>query len=48
MDPLTIFITALILITLLSLFCILTARPSNLSVNTHSGDSKRQLPERRL
>jgi hypothetical protein len=45
MDPLTIFITAMILITLLSLFYILTA---NVSFNTHSGDSKRQLPERRL
>jgi hypothetical protein len=39
MDPLTIFITAMILITLLSLFYILTARPSNVSLNTHSGDS---------
>jgi hypothetical protein len=48
MDPLTIFITAMILITLLSLFWILTARPSNVSLNTYSGDSKRQLPERRL
>jgi hypothetical protein len=47
-DPLTIFITAMILITLLSLFCISTARPSNVSFNAHSGDSKRQLPERRL
>jgi hypothetical protein len=28
MDPLTIFVTAMILITLLSLFHILTARPS--------------------
>jgi PAS domain-containing protein len=35
-------------ITLLSLFYILTARPSNVSFNTHSGDSKRQSPERRL
>lgn len=48
MDPLTIFITAMILITLLSLFYILTARPINVSFNTHSGDSKHQLPERRL
>jgi hypothetical protein len=48
MDPLTIFVTAMILITLLSLFYILTARPSNVSFSTHSGDSKRQLPERRL
>jgi hypothetical protein len=48
MDPLTIFITAMILVALLSLFHILTARPSNVSFNTHSGDSKRQLPERRL
>jgi hypothetical protein len=47
MDPLTIFITAMILITLLSLFCILTARPSNVSFKIDSGDSKRQLPERR-
>jgi hypothetical protein len=48
MDPLTIFVTAMILITLLSLFYILTARPSNVSFDTHSGDTKRQLPERRL
>jgi hypothetical protein len=48
MDPLTIFMTAMILITLLSLFYILTARPSNVSFNTHNGDSKPQLPERRL
>jgi hypothetical protein len=48
MDPLTIFITAMILITLLSLFCILTARSSNVGFNVHSRDSKRQLPERRL
>jgi hypothetical protein len=48
MDPLTIFITAMILITLLSLFYILTARPSNVSFNTHSGDPTRQLPERQL
>jgi hypothetical protein len=48
MDLLTILITAMILITLLSLFHILSARPSNVSVNTHSGDSKRQLPELRL
>jgi hypothetical protein len=38
----------MILITLLSLFYILTARPSNASFNTHSGDSKRQSPERRF
>jgi hypothetical protein len=48
MDPLTIFISAMILITLLSLFYILTARPSNVSFNPHNGDSKPQLPERRL
>jgi hypothetical protein len=48
MDFLTIFITAMILITLVSLFYILTARPSNVSLNTHSGDSKRQLPQPRL
>jgi hypothetical protein len=48
MDPLTIFITAMILIALLSLFYILTARPSNVSFNTRSGDSERQLPERRF
>jgi hypothetical protein len=47
-DPLTIFITAMILITLLSLFYILTARPMNVSFKTRSDDSKRQLPERRL
>jgi hypothetical protein len=45
MDPLTIFVTAMILITLLSL---LSAQPSNVSFDTHSGDSKRQLPERQL
>jgi hypothetical protein len=48
MDPLTVFITAMILITLLSLFYILTTRPSNVSLNTRSGDSKRQSPEPRL
>jgi hypothetical protein len=48
MEPLTIFIAAIILITLLSLLYILTARSSNVSFDTHSGDSKRQLPERRL
>jgi hypothetical protein len=48
MDPLTIFITAMILITLLSLFYILTARSSNVSFNTHSGDPKRPLLERQL
>jgi hypothetical protein len=48
MEPLTVFITAISLITLLSLFYILTTRSSNVSFNTHSGDSKRQLPERRL
>jgi hypothetical protein len=48
MDPLTMFITVMILITLLSLFCILNARPSNGSFNAQSGDLKRQLPERRL
>jgi hypothetical protein len=48
MDPLTIFVTAMILITLLSLFYILTARPNNVSFYTHSGGTKRQLPERRL
>jgi hypothetical protein len=48
MDPLTIFITAMILITLVSLFYILAARPSNVSFNAHNGDSKPQLPERRL
>jgi hypothetical protein len=47
MDPLAIFITAMILITPMSLFHILTARPSNVGFNTHSGDSKRHLPERR-
>jgi hypothetical protein len=48
MDPLTIFVTAMIFITLLSLFYVLTARSSNVGFNTHSGDSKHQLPERRL
>jgi hypothetical protein len=48
MDFLTIFVTAMILITLVSLFYILTARPSNVSLNTNSGDSKRQLPQPRL
>jgi hypothetical protein len=48
MDPLTIFVTAIIFITLLSLFYILTVRSRNVSFNSHSGDSKHQLPERRL
>jgi hypothetical protein len=48
MDPLTVFITAMILITLLSLFYILTVRPSNVGLNTRGGDSKRQSPEPRL
>jgi hypothetical protein len=48
MDPLTILVTAMILITLLSLFYILNARSSDVSFNTQSGDSKRQLRERRL
>ncbi len=48
MDPLTIFITAMILIALLSLFYILAARPGNVNFKTHDGDSKRQLPGRRL
>jgi hypothetical protein len=46
MDPLTIFITAMILITLLSLFYILTARPSNVSLNTHSRADRRRHRQR--
>jgi hypothetical protein len=43
MEPLTIFITVIIIITLLSLFYILTARS-----NDGSGGSKHQFPERRF
>ena len=42
MEPLTIFITVIVTITLLSLFYILAARPRD-----DSGGSKRQFPRRR-